>query len=53
MPYLRRSLGIVFQDFRLIPKKTVYENMAFAMRVVGASPREMRRRIPYVLDLRA
>ena len=51
MPYLRRSLGIVFQDFRLIPKKTVYENMAFAMRVVGASPREMRRRIPYVLDL--
>ncbi|MDD7222006.1 MAG: cell division ATP-binding protein FtsE [Oscillospiraceae bacterium] len=51
VPYLRRSLGIVFQDFRLIPKKTVYENMAFAMRVVGASPREMRRRIPYVLDL--
>ena len=51
VPYLRRSLGIVFQDFRLIPKKTVYENMAFAMRVVGASPREMKRRIPYVLDL--
>ena len=51
VPYLRRSLGIVFQDFRLIPKTTVYENMAFAMRVVGASPREMRRRIPYVLDL--
>ena len=51
IPQLRRKLGIVFQDFRLIPKKTVYENMAFAMRVVGASPREMRRRIPYVLDL--
>ncbi len=51
VPYLRRSLGIVFQDFRLIPKKTVYENMAFAMRVVGASTREMKRRIPYVLDL--
>ena len=51
MPYLRRSLGIVFQDFRLIAKKTVYENMAFAMRVIGASPREMRRRIPYVLEL--
>ena len=51
VPFLRRSLGIVFQDFRLISKKTVYENMAFAMRVIGASPREMRRRIPYVLEL--
>ncbi len=51
VPYLRRSLGIVFQDFRLIEKKTVYENLAFAMRIIGTSPREMRRRIPYVLEL--
>ena len=51
VPYLRRSLGIVFQDFRLIEKKTVYDNMAFAMQIIGASPREMRNRIPYVLEL--
>ena len=51
IPYLRRTLGIVFQDFRLIDKKTVYDNMVFAMRVVGASPKEIKRRIPYVLKL--
>ncbi len=51
VPYLRRSLGIVFQDFRLIPNKTVYDNMAFAMRIIGASPKEMKFRIPYVLEL--
>ena len=51
VPYLRRSLGIVFQDFRLIERKTVYDNMAFAMRIIGASPKEMKRRIPYVLEL--
>ena len=51
VPYMRRTLGIVFQDFRLIQKKTVYENLSFAMRAIGASPREVRRRIPYVLQL--
>ena len=51
VPYMRRTLGIIFQDFRLIEKKTVYENLSFAMRAIGASPREVRRRIPYVLEL--
>ena len=51
IPYMRRTLGIIFQDFRLSEKKTVYENLSFAMRAIGASPREVRRRIPYVLQL--
>lgn len=51
IPYMRRTLGIIFQDFRLIEKKTVYENLAFAMRAIGASPKELKRRIPYVLEL--
>ena len=51
MPYVRRTLGVVFQDFRLIEKKTVYENVAFAMRIVGASNKEIRKRVPYVLEL--
>ncbi len=51
IPYLRRSMGIVFQDFRLINTMTVFDNVAFAMRVVGASHREIRKRVPYVLGL--
>ncbi len=51
IPYMRRTLGVVFQDFRLIEKKTVRKNLEFAMRVIGASRKEMNRRIPYVLEL--
>lgn len=51
VPELRRTVGIVFQDFRLIDKKTVYENVAFAMRAVGAPPRIIKKRVPYVLQL--
>jgi cell division transport system ATP-binding protein len=51
VPLMRRTLGIIFQDFRLIEKKTVYENLEFVMRAVGTSPKEIRKRIPYVLEL--
>lgn len=51
VPYLRRSLGVVFQDFRLLPNRTAYDNVAFAMQIVEATAREIRRQVPLALGL--
>ena len=51
VPYMRRTLGVVFQDFRLIPTMTVYENIAFAMRVTNIDEKTIKKRVPYILSL--
>ena len=51
IPYMRRTLGVVFQDFRLIPTMTVYENIAFAMRVTNIGEKDIKKRVPYILSL--
>ena len=51
IPYFRRTLGVVFQDFRLIPTMNVYDNVAFALRATNVSNKDIRQRVPYILNL--
>jgi cell division transport system ATP-binding protein len=51
LPYYRRKVGVIFQDFKLLPQKTVYENVAFALEVCEASPEDIKNKVPKILDL--
>ena len=51
LPKMRRTLGVIFQDYRLIENMNVYDNVAFAMRVVGAANKDIKKRVPYILEL--